>query len=192
LTLADIPIIDVGGTLYRQFLLDINQNNCGGCNLLSLNQVQIFQSASVPAAGAYTLTEPPDQTFPIIGFGDGFTEVFRMSDPDAGHEVKLNFNLNPGSGGGDMFLYVLNSQFNIANGSTVTFFSQFGQPPGGFQANDGIEEWATLKSLSQCVPTETDPNPCDLTPVPEPASLLLLGGGLGLIARRIRRSRRNA
>jgi hypothetical protein len=44
-------------------------------------------------------------------------------------------------------------------------YSQFGTPPGPFDSNDGFEEWAVLSQG-------------DVTHVPEPTSVILLGSTL--------------
>jgi hypothetical protein len=169
LLLSEIPIVDVGGTLYRQFLLDINQNVD---TLLSLNQIQLFQSNSDPTAftltGA-TSTNPPQ----MDAFTLAATEVFRMNNSSNStnpFEIELNAKLNSGSGSGDMFLFVPDADFNRSL-SNVILYSQFGKPNGADESNGGFEEWAVVKGA----------------PVPEPGSLILLGTGLlivGLVRRK--------
>ena len=109
LLLADVPIVMIDGVAYREFLLDINQTLPGA--LLSLNQIQIFQSAAPLGNETVSAT-----TTPVISFA-GATEVFRMNTGaytgtgGGGTTIQLNYALNAGSGSGDMFLYVLNSSF---------------------------------------------------------------------------------
>jgi len=176
LDLSEIPIVNIGGIDYRQFLLDINQT--GANPLLSLNQIQIFQSPTDPTS--FILNEASATSDAIIsGLG---TEVFRMDNANNpnNYEIKLDFSLNSGSGSGDMFLYIRNSDFNPLLGNFVVLFSQFGAPPGQWSSNDGFEEWAVLKPSGN-----GSNNPQDA--VPEPASLLLLGSGLAFAARRVHR-----
>lgn len=171
LLLSDVPIVTINGVQYRQFLLDINQN---GNELLSLNQIQIFQSNG---DATYTsLTEAAPSTDAEILFGAGVNQVFEMNatnlaiDSAARTEIELNYALNAGSGSGDMFLYVPDSDFSTAY-SNVILFSQFGSPRGTYESNDGFEEWAVLQGSTTT------------SSVPEPASIILLGTflcGLGL------------
>jgi len=169
LTLSEIPIVNIGGTAYRQFLLDINQT--ASSPLLSLNQIQIFQAPSDPGS-TFTIAEATATTNAILSGLTGATEIFRMSNATLSaanaYDVQLNFSLNPGSGAGDMFLYVPNSDFT--GGPNIILFSQFGTPPGPSATNDGFEEWAVV--------------------IPEPPTLTLgcIASLIGLGTWRLRRS----
>src|SRR5262245_31803174 len=178
LLLSEVPTQTIGGVLYRQFLLDINQT--GSDPLISLNQVQIFQAPG----DQQTINPQPTGALPIAHFAAPANEIFRLSNIPLTNEILLNFSLNSGSGSGDMFLYVRDSLF--ANVSNVIFYTEFGAPPGTNNQNDGFEEWAVLKpSGTTCPPEECQVNPA----VPEPASLLLLGSGLVFGVRRVRRKK---
>jgi hypothetical protein len=159
LHLSTIPIVNIGGTNYRQFLLDINQT--GTSPLLSLNQIQIFQSTSSRLDAALTVS-----SVPTLQFGSGATEIFRMNTTADRHEILMNYSLNSGSGSGDMFLYVPDADFDPSI-DFVLLYSEFGDMLGGSGANDGFEEWSTL--------TAQGPGA-----VPAPAGVVLLGIGAGL------------
>jgi len=191
LLLSSVPIVDIGGTLYRQFLLDINQNTGGDNEFITLNQIQIFLAPSdmlhtglIPAGA----TTPPEIAFA------GTTEVFRMNeDTNTGFtQILMDYSLNAGSGSGDMFLYVLNSAFTGLGTQNLILYSQFGDDPdgpggafGNGGTNDGFEEWAVL--LPEGSP---DPNPPPS--LPEPTSLAIWCLGLvaaGFGARRMRKQK---
>ena len=187
LLLSEVPVLTIGGVGYRQFLLDINQVNSDA--LLSLNQIQIFQSTGDRIDGALTVPASAG-TAPILGFaGTGWTEAFRLNNATPNYEIVLNYGLNPGSGSGDMYLYVADSLF-AAGIPNVILYSQFGLPPGGNDTNDGFEEWAvrrlTAPPCVNCVPTQL------LETVPEPGSMILLGSGLAFAALRLGRRRKSS
>ncbi|HEV8604245.1 MAG TPA: PEP-CTERM sorting domain-containing protein [Tepidisphaeraceae bacterium] len=152
LLLSRAPKVTIDGTIYREFLLDINENNSSP--LLSLNDVEIFLGIQPDAAG-----------FANLG-----TMVYKM-DAAANNSVKLDSSLNNGSGSGDMLLYVPDSNFADVTGPYVYLFSRFGQAipndNSDVTSDGGFEEWSAGKKgpNGTIVP---------ITPVPEPASLSLL------------------
>jgi hypothetical protein len=192
LSLSEVPIVNltctaagctqvaVGGTAYRQFLLDLNQNTGGNNELIDLNQVQIFQNNGDPACPnpASTCGTSVTGTYPVLSGLPG-SLVFQMSAGTGNPQttIHMDYSLNAGSGSGDLFFYVPNSDFSGL--TNVILYSQFGNPPGGSGTNDGFEEWAVLKAAgSPCIGCE---------PVPEPNSIYLLGSllvGVSLIVRK--------
>ena len=177
LTLSEIPIVNISGVDYRQFLLDINEGKGGDDELLSLNQIQIFQSNGDQSHTSLSAASIASQA--VIGFDAPASEIFRMNNTNGSLEIRLNYALNSGIGTGDMFFYVPDADFDPAF-SNVILYSQFGVPSGFASSTAGFEEWSVLKP-------QGDATPFSAQAVPEPASLLLLGTGLCLIARRARR-----
>ena len=161
LLLSDVPIVNINGVDYRQFLLDINESNGQGRELLSLDQLQIFQATS-PTLNNYDTSS---------GQLVGATKIY---DLDAGgdNSVLLNYDLNHGSGSGDMFAYIPNSLFDPST-PYVYLYSRFGEDAAAEGTADaGFEEWAVLQG-------QTPPN----NEIPGPATLAfaVLGCGLGVV-----------
>jgi len=126
--LSTVGEVLIGGTVYYEFLLDINQNNSDP--LLSLDQLQIY-TRSAPLANAGTLA---DLT--------AAPSVLRYNlDAGTDSTVLLNYKLNSGSGSGDLFLYV--PKWGGSEDDYLYLYSQFGATGGNYINNDGYEEWAT-------------------------------------------------
>lgn len=149
LLLSDVPLVDIGGTLYYEFLLDINQTKKD--SLLALSGVEICIDSD---PGLLEANGCP-----------GATTKYTMT---AGNYVLMDYKLNSGSGSGDLFMYIPLSTLGAAGTNYVYLYSVFGSP-APYGNNDGFEEWA--------VRSETFPPP-DGGDVPEPAGLALLGMGL--------------
>ena len=162
LALSTVPIVTIGGVEYREFLLDINQTSNNP--LLSLHELQVF-------VGNTGRTDRRDCRRRWDGeLRRSATRIYDM-DANAGGDsrVELDYNLNSGSGSGDMFFYLNNNLF--AGGTFVTLYSAFGAPNTN---NDGFEEWA--------VRTPTSGGSGNL---PEPGLLSLFGAALALTSRRL-------
>ena len=160
LLLSDVPVVSLlnqnnQATQYRQFLLDINQQNCGqnkpNCTnkFLSLDSLNIYLGST----GGLLKSNPDD-----LG-----TSVYKLTADN----IKLNYSLNSGSGSGDMFAYIPDAFFTGSN-KYVYLYSKFGEQ---YANNAGFEEWAVLKGTG----TPGNPPP---TVTPEPASMVLFSTGL--------------
>lgn len=146
LSLSYVPLVTLEGTVYREFLLDINQNP----SFLSLDEVKIYQNT----VGGLNYSE-------INLLGTLAYDLDGVEDS----EVLLNY-LNPGSGVADLLMYVPNINFDPSK-EWLYLYSSFGGYGPLYINNDGFEEWYVKSGTA----------PPD-QPVPEPATMLLLGTGL--------------
>ena len=138
--LSSIQPVVINNQLYRQFVLDINQNKSNP--FLSLDEVQISLGPSGNLTG-YTSNGT---------YGGQATLVYDMNNPGGSNWVKLNFALEPGSGASDMILDVPAELFTGHN-QFVYLYSHFGGQGGQWSANDGFEEWASQAGSGTLDPT---------------------------------------
>jgi hypothetical protein len=159
LDLSLVPIVNVGTTQYREFVLDLNEDSGQpGNELISLDELQIF------------LGDSPD----LHNYASGGLGI-PIFDLDAGTDnwVLMNADLNSGSGSGDVKLYVKNDLFRT--GQYVYLYSRFGE---NYVNSGGYEEWAVRKGV--------EPPPPPPIPAPSAVLLVLLGGNLAVSLHRRR------
>lgn len=118
LPLSAIPILNIDGTLYREFALALNQ--VGGSSAIDITQLQIAQGS----------------TDSVTDFSN-LTTVYTMSSMD----VTVEEGIESGTGV-DMLVYVPNSLFNASN--FVYLFTAMGSSTN--PANDGQDRWLTNRS----------------------------------------------
>jgi hypothetical protein len=121
LPLSEIPLINAGGTMYREFMLDVNQTN--STPLLSLDELRIY------TASAGNLTGYDPSSLQLAGNSP-------IYDMGAGNWIQLNSGLNPGSGIANMVALIPDSLFT---GNYVYLYSKFGV---NLPTHGGYEEWA--------------------------------------------------
>ncbi|RKY08966.1 MAG: hypothetical protein DRP66_03320 [Planctomycetota bacterium] len=119
LLLSDIPTVAINGdeTIYREFCLDINQNNG---DPFSLDTVEIYL-----------------ETDGTIELYSGFSNLIWDMDAIEDSMVLTKYTLNAGSGKGDVTMYIADDLFT-GGGDYVYLYSEFGAIG---VADDGFEEW---------------------------------------------------
>ncbi len=147
--LDDLKVVTRNNTEYYQFLLDINQE--AKAPLLTLNEVEIYLG-NAPDLLSYS----PNRSGGGTGFGPNSTFVYDL-DQGTDNAIDLNYNLNSGSGSGDMWAYIPKANFDTAkagnNNNFVYLYSKFRVPNAN---NDGYEEWSGVEGPNNNVP---EPSP---------------------------------
>jgi hypothetical protein len=121
---TDVPMVERGGNLYREFQLDINQNTPEPNRYLSLDKFQLWLTND-PNLHGYNYTS---LEFPL-----GATLIWELAQGDW---FKLDYTNNEGSGKRDLRVLVPDEIFT--DGDYVVLFSEFGN---NWPNNDGYEEW---------------------------------------------------
>lgn len=194
LAIGEVGTTTIGGTAYRSFFLDINEPAARPEKpLITLDQLEIFVSDTASLNkytnfGSQYQTNKGNNASGTLTSTSGATSK-KIFDLDTGTEdnyVQLDYLIQgQGSGSSDMAFYLDDSLFKKADGSYyqyVYLFSQFGDfsnRADKYESQAGFEEWFVRSSGG--VP------PPNISQVPEPGSLLLLGSGLGFVVRRFRR-----
>ena len=158
LQFEDLTLVDIGGTNYYEFLLDLDEPNAENKKdtkwHISLENVQIFNSGK--------LSDP----FPLLTEGT-LTDANRIYNMDSAGDdtVFLNGALTSGNGQMDMSMFILASAFSGVGGKDyLTFYSKFGQSE--WETEGSFEEWGVRSSPSE---------------VPVPGTLGLLGVGIAAL-----------
>jgi hypothetical protein len=139
LLLSALPQVNVGGTIYRKFNLDINQTN--NLPLLSLDELQVLRANAPDRTGFNPATST---------FSSGASTLVYDLDSSGDAYVKMNYSLEPGSGVSDMIFLVPDSAIGVAGcdygaagcATWIYVYSLFGGQDG-MENNDGFEEWST-------------------------------------------------
>ncbi len=118
--ISDLPTVDIGGTLYREFMLDINQD---GQRILSVDEIRIALW----------------DTGNLSGYSSIFASPIWDLDTGGDNWIKLDDLLNTGSGHGDMLALIPDSLFTGLESQYVYLYSKFGVNSA---ADNGFEEWA--------------------------------------------------
>ncbi len=148
-TWGSLATITIGNTDYYSFQLDANEQQNGTRSLISLDALKIYNS-----------TIPNDAT--LAGLGNPLYNL----DATVDQTVYIDTALKPGSGTDDLTVYIPKSYFaNVNPNDYMVFYSQFGNSDldPGLASGATFEEWRAVQGPSA---------------VPEPTTMVLLGGGL--------------
>jgi len=163
-----LPAATIGGTMYAQFLMDMNETKNDAGQWLSLDTVKLYVANAPNLSYAQVLS--------------GGTLVYDLDvGPDGDSWVKLNYALDNGSGSGDIAMYIPAKVFEGHLNQYLYFYTQMGMAGTvdgkDWSTDDGFEEWGLAAG----------------TPIPEPSSMLLVGLALsGGALTKFRRRRRAA
>lgn len=151
--LGDVPVVTISGIAYRTFRLDLKESDGQTNELLSLDELRIFLTASSPVQNAYT-----DATNKITTADGAFAPIYDLDNPagvdnpntvedESDNWILLDSTLSAGNGKGDMLALIPNSLFTGANSQYVTLYSRFGlhgSSVPGADTSASFEEWSYL------------------------------------------------
>ena len=145
LPLSAVPIVDIDGSYYREFCIDVNESaSTNITELISLEVCQIWQSDSDNLCGQFDM----DGSFPDYYFPTN-PEPYLVYDLDWEHNYTLilDYGVNSGSGKADYKLFVPNEWFDIDLDWVVMVIDhgnievQYPTLYDGYGNSDGFEEW---------------------------------------------------
>jgi hypothetical protein len=119
----DVPLIDVGGTLYREFQLDINERTSNP--YISLDRFQVFTTNDQFITGYNDTTD---------NFGSSAQLVYDTNP----HTIKMDYKWNTGSGKRDYRILVPDSFFDGKRLEYVVLYTEHGAT---WPCDSGFEEW---------------------------------------------------
>lgn len=156
LLLGAVPVVNVAGTEYREFILDVNETANHPWISLDALQIALNTAANLSSYSAI------------------FSSV--IYDLDAGEDswIGMDYSLNAGSGKADLSVLVPSALFGTDESQYVYLYAKMGV---NYATDDGFEEWGVGDNGNAIVDGSTV--------IPEPATLLLVGLG-SLFLRRIK------
>ncbi len=161
ITLGEVPTLNGS----KVFLLDINEDKGGLSELISLNALKVFVGTQTAVATGIGIGNPLQMPTDLSDGGPLGDLVWDLGSD----EVQMNYELNMGSGSGDLAVFIPESVFGThLETEYLSLYSQFGNPPGAYGIDDGFEEWGVKV-------------------VPAPAAVLLGFLGLSTAGWRLRR-----
>jgi len=195
LRLDSIPIVEIGGVRYREFILDINEDkNSAGGSYLSLDKFKLY------LADVGSLNNFDESTYTLSGTapdGSGSYVATKIYDMDGlkDSSIGMDYALNSGSGKGvDLVARIPDAFFKTADGSDyvapyVYLYSSFGEVGTNNNPDDGTTcKKAKTHTCTNLLPTGDFGHSAGFeewatrrhNPAPEPGILFLLS--LGAIA----------